>query len=370
MKIISKPDNILLVITLSVFIFLPGIRISDATGEDVTTLHQTARKCYNEGRISQAIETYERILELDPQFLPAYNDAGCCYLEQGNYSKAIERFQRGLAIKPGDLTILFNLCNAYEKSGNPAEVRNTLDKILVTDPASTKARSMLIMTHLNMNNPDAAITEAKKLIMQEPDNIKNEKLLIQAYLKKGDYLNAKAECKKVMAISPNDPEIKVLYDCCRESGKVIHQESREKAPVSKQVSNSKKTADKNSSPVMIILILALSLTGGISILILHNMRRRSEGETEVIEMESAPEKEPDRAMPERKPATEETPETVSHCWQLQKCTSEMKSSCKAYPEGQDCWSFEETPCCKQGQSPMRPLPPLFIQIPEDKEKRY
>jgi tetratricopeptide (TPR) repeat protein len=55
-----------------------------------------------EGRLYQAIEEYNRVLALDPNFGWAMNELGYMYTDIGDYERAAEYFERYEAVSPGD----------------------------------------------------------------------------------------------------------------------------------------------------------------------------------------------------------------------------------------------------------------------------
>ena len=55
-----------------------------------------------QGDLVKAIESYEKVLSLDPDNAEAHNNLGIIYKEQGSIDKAVEHFQRVVTVKPGD----------------------------------------------------------------------------------------------------------------------------------------------------------------------------------------------------------------------------------------------------------------------------
>jgi tetratricopeptide (TPR) repeat protein len=55
---------------------------------------------WEQGEIKQAIEEYERLLEIDPEFTPAYNHLGYLEYSNGNFNKALRHFDKYLQLLP------------------------------------------------------------------------------------------------------------------------------------------------------------------------------------------------------------------------------------------------------------------------------
>ncbi len=55
---------------------------------------------WERGEIKQAIEEYEKLLEIDPGFTPAYNHLGYLEYSNGNFNKALRHFDKYLQLLP------------------------------------------------------------------------------------------------------------------------------------------------------------------------------------------------------------------------------------------------------------------------------
>ncbi|HEQ99255.1 MAG TPA: tetratricopeptide repeat protein [candidate division Zixibacteria bacterium] len=55
---------------------------------------------WERGEIKQAIEEYEKLLEIDPDFTPAYNHLGYLEYSNGNFNKALRHFDKYLQLLP------------------------------------------------------------------------------------------------------------------------------------------------------------------------------------------------------------------------------------------------------------------------------
>ena len=55
---------------------------------------------YDRNIIPEAVENYEKAIELKKNYIPAYSHLGKCFLRIGNYKKAIEILKKGLELQP------------------------------------------------------------------------------------------------------------------------------------------------------------------------------------------------------------------------------------------------------------------------------
>ena len=70
------------------------------------------------GNYRQAIEDYDMLIAIRPDYPGAYLNRGFAYAGLGNYKQAIEDYDRGIEIKPGDAKAYYNRGLLYIKQGN------------------------------------------------------------------------------------------------------------------------------------------------------------------------------------------------------------------------------------------------------------
>ncbi|MGE5343878.1 MAG: sulfatase-like hydrolase/transferase [Candidatus Omnitrophota bacterium] len=100
--------------------------------------------CYKKGDSGKALENYRKVIQLSPDYAPAYNNIGTLYLatylkkrDEASYQSAMENFNRALTIDP-------RLYSAYNGRGS---------------------------AYMYKKNTDAALSDWKKVIEIKPDFI-------------------------------------------------------------------------------------------------------------------------------------------------------------------------------------------------------
>lgn len=76
-----------------------------------------ARYDTDEATVEQAIEAYEKSLEVDPDYFPAVVNLGNLYFEKGRYDKARELYRKADRLSPNSHKVLFNLGNLHDELG-------------------------------------------------------------------------------------------------------------------------------------------------------------------------------------------------------------------------------------------------------------
>jgi tetratricopeptide (TPR) repeat protein len=84
---------------------------------------------------AEAIDAYDRCLDVDPHNVDALLNCGTLYYEDGNFEKAAEYFQRALAAQPQNSLGHFNLGSVLEEMGELEESRRHLRQAVILDPS-------------------------------------------------------------------------------------------------------------------------------------------------------------------------------------------------------------------------------------------
>ncbi len=115
-----------IILTGLLFLFLPLCGASADT-ESATALFSKGNQYYDGGKFDQAIEEYEKIVNLGIKNYQVFYNLGNAYFRQNQLGKAVLNYRRALVFKPGDddteanLTYvkLFTLDKLEEQKMNP-----------------------------------------------------------------------------------------------------------------------------------------------------------------------------------------------------------------------------------------------------------
>lgn len=189
-----------------------------------------------------ALNTLDRIIQMNPRDIEAQYQKGILYIENGDFDKAlalshevtksfpelpeghrlqgfasffkkqyreaIAPLQRALLLQPNAGTYyLLGLTHYYRNESEQAV--NQFQKALDLQPSLVRARVHLALLLLNKKRPDDAIREAKTAIAQDDENALAHNILGSAYLSKGNYSEGIAELNRALALDPSLKEIHV-----------------------------------------------------------------------------------------------------------------------------------------------------------------
>jgi Flp pilus assembly protein TadD len=63
----------------------------------------------HQGRLEEAIDHFSTAVQLDPDYIQAYNNLGIILANQGRFEEAIEQFSAALKVNPGYKSARLNL---------------------------------------------------------------------------------------------------------------------------------------------------------------------------------------------------------------------------------------------------------------------
>lgn len=85
-------------------------------------------------RLDDAERTYERLLELSPDFPIAVHNLGMLAHRRGNYEQAITYLNRALELEPKYLLAQLHLADSFKSSDRPKEAYGAYERVLALEP--------------------------------------------------------------------------------------------------------------------------------------------------------------------------------------------------------------------------------------------
>lgn len=131
---------------------------------------------------------------------------GILYYNKGMLEEAIEEFEKVVQIDPANVKANYNLGNALLDKGMFNEAISKYEKVIKNDPGFLDAYLDLGKLYLDMGSTAGAISLYKKAILSNPGNADLHFSLGEAYSGKNQYKKAITEFKKATTMNPMDPE--------------------------------------------------------------------------------------------------------------------------------------------------------------------
>ena len=153
---------------------------------------------YNQREFSKAIQAYQKVIELDPTYVEAYNNLGITYqmvgdvdrasgayqkatemnpryekgynnlgillLLKGRYDEALEAFQKALAINSSNIESHINLGILFKKKGQWEKAVESYQRALAIDPLHRETHYNIALLYEQLENLELAISHYQQFI--------------------------------------------------------------------------------------------------------------------------------------------------------------------------------------------------------------
>lgn len=153
---------------------------------------------------AEAIVSFTKVTELDPNHALAYFKRGFAYLQQKEYAKAIVDFTKMTELKPNVAMAYNNRGFAYLKQKEYAKAIVDCTQAIKLDPNIPQAYFNRGIAYVNQNECTKAIIDFTKVIALDPtvDEAYSNRGL--AYYRQKEYAKTIADCTKAIELTPND----------------------------------------------------------------------------------------------------------------------------------------------------------------------
>ncbi len=157
------------------------------------------------GRTDEAAAHYERAIELQPDYAPAYNNLGVMQRAMGRVDQAIATYERALSLKGDYPDAHYNLANALLQQNRTHEAAEHFRIALRSIPDSAGAANNLGIALAAQDRPQDAVAAFRAAVAAEPSSAVAHRNLADALSSAGQLPDAIAEFQKAIALDPRDP---------------------------------------------------------------------------------------------------------------------------------------------------------------------
>jgi tetratricopeptide (TPR) repeat protein len=121
-----------------------------------------------EGKYNEAIEAFNKAIELNPKDAVAYNNRGAAYGQIGNYKQQIEDSSKALQLNPKDAVAFNNRGVAYGELGNYEQEIEDCTKAIELNPKLAVAYYHRGVAYQKLGNRKQAIKDKSKAYALNP----------------------------------------------------------------------------------------------------------------------------------------------------------------------------------------------------------
>jgi tetratricopeptide (TPR) repeat protein len=159
------------------------------------------------GKVTEAIECFNKALELKSEPSEIYNNLGTAYNKLGRIEESIQYYKKALELNPNLTAAHYNLATALAEQGKANEAIAEYRQSLLLEPKDSDALSNLGFALAGQGNFGEAIEYYKKALELEPDNIITHGRLGLALAGEGKTDEAIREFRIVLSARPDDAEM-------------------------------------------------------------------------------------------------------------------------------------------------------------------
>ncbi|MBN1626231.1 MAG: tetratricopeptide repeat protein [Deltaproteobacteria bacterium] len=179
-------------------------KMIDLKPDDLDLKIKLADVLESSGRITEAIEVYEALLEgvKGKDLLPVYNSLGYLYAEKGDNDKAISFYLKALDLNKEDANIYDNLSLLYEKTGQKDKANQYLAGVIELRPDSKDDKMKLAGNLLEAGKIQEAEENIGDFLKVHPGSMDAWMLMARIAEKKGDRTALQTAYEKIMGLDP------------------------------------------------------------------------------------------------------------------------------------------------------------------------
>jgi len=152
------------------------------------------------GMYDLEFQAFEKIIAIDPNNAEAHLNLGALYGKHEMYNEAIAEFKKAIDLKPDDAMAHSNLAAVYQKSGYLDAAIAECKMAVSLDPSYSTGHQNLGWVYFQKGMIDEAVTETKKALSLDPNNADAHYNLSYIYYETGKYSLAIKHCDQAMRL--------------------------------------------------------------------------------------------------------------------------------------------------------------------------
>ena len=140
------------------WVLMSSVIVRPAVADDLQEYFNQGQQAYQQGDYEKAAQLYEKVVELDPNYAPAYNALGLTYKGLNAGLEDITwLFKVATEIDPNYIEAYENQCKMYHQAGQYDEAEKNCLKILSINPNYGSTQLILGWIYLGKSQPNHAV---------------------------------------------------------------------------------------------------------------------------------------------------------------------------------------------------------------------
>jgi len=151
------------------WVILPGFAASQASEQQIEESFRDGQRALKQGDYDSAVESFKRVLALDPTLVEAEVNLGLAYQSLSEYELAVSHLAKALRERPNLVPVNVIVGMDYLKLNSPARAIPFLQHALQLDPSNRDAHDALSSSYLRQENYQAAAEEFRRIVLLDSD---------------------------------------------------------------------------------------------------------------------------------------------------------------------------------------------------------
>lgn len=177
-------------------------RPSDTNSISAETYLKDGDACHEKKDYDCALNSYNKAIELNPQYVDAYYSRGVVYDDKGGYDQAISDYTKAIELNPQYAEAYYNRGFAYDNKGDHEQAIRDYSKVIELKPQIVAAYINRGAAYAQKGDYDQAISDYNKAIQSNPQHAGAYYNRGCTYDDKGDYDQAIRDYTKAIELNP------------------------------------------------------------------------------------------------------------------------------------------------------------------------
>jgi tetratricopeptide (TPR) repeat protein len=121
------------------------------------------------GRVQEAVEHFQQALQIEPDFAVAHYNLGIAFVKQGRLQEAIDHYEQAVQLEPDFAVAHYNLGIAFVKQGRLQEAIKHYEQALRIQPDYADAHNTLAIALIQLGRAREAIKHWQQALQINPD---------------------------------------------------------------------------------------------------------------------------------------------------------------------------------------------------------
>jgi tetratricopeptide (TPR) repeat protein len=169
----------------------------------------------NGGNYDQAIDDYNQVIKVEPNYALVYNNRGRAYYLKGEYDKAIADFNQAISLDPKYAEAYNNRGLAYYAKGELDKALADYNQAITLNPEFPLAFNYRAYVYLARKDYEHAYADVKRAIQLWPREVAWHVTSAEIFLSMGDNARAINDLEFALKMSPNYTRAKEMLQRIR-----------------------------------------------------------------------------------------------------------------------------------------------------------